>query len=52
MKIITLTEDQFLNLAESATQETPKNLTSMAVLKIENGIIIQSASGEYLLISE
>ena len=51
MKIITLTEDQFLNLAESATQETPTNLTSM-VLKIENGIIIQSASGEYLLISE
>lgn len=33
MKVETLTEEQFLNLADSATQETFTNLTSMAVLK-------------------
>ncbi|MBC6675620.1 MAG: hypothetical protein H9L35_05115 [Acinetobacter sp.] len=52
MKVETLTEEQFLNLADSATQEIFTNLTSMAVLKIENGMIIQNVSGEYLLISE
>ena len=52
MNIKPITLDQFTDLAQEAEVETSINLPSMAILKSEDEIIIQSASGEYLLITE
>lgn len=52
MTVTQLTEDQFTTLAETAVKDNSINLTSMTVLSSQEGTLIQSASGEYLLISE
>lgn len=52
MKVMQLTEDQFITLAETAVKDESINSTSMTVLKSMQGTIIQSANGEYLLISK
>lgn len=52
MKVVQLTEEQFITLAEAAIKDDSINSTSMSVLQSTEGTIIQSASGEYLLISK
>ncbi|WDE15141.1 hypothetical protein KMZ14_10280 [Acinetobacter schindleri] len=52
MTVMELTEEQFTTLAEVAVKVNSINSTSMTVLKSTMGIIIQSVSGEYLLVSE
>lgn len=52
MTVIQLTEDQFTTLAEAALNDDSINLTSLTVLNSQEGTLIQSASGEYLLVKE
>lgn len=52
MTVTQLTEEQFITLTEAAVQDNSINLTLMTVLNSTQGTIIQSVSGEYLLISE
>ncbi|WP_171264013.1 hypothetical protein [Acinetobacter sp. ANC 3903] len=52
MTVTQLTEEQFITLANTAVKDDSINSTSMTVLKSTQGTIIQSASGEYLLVSE
>lgn len=52
MTVVQLTEEQFIVLAETAVRDDSVNSTSMTVLQSTHGTIIQSASGEYLLISK
>ncbi|WP_153228199.1 MULTISPECIES: hypothetical protein [unclassified Acinetobacter] len=52
MTVTQLTEEQFTTLAEAAVKDNSINSTSMTVLNSTQGTIIQSVSGEYLLISE
>lgn len=50
MTVIKLTEDQFTTLVETALKDDSINLTSLTVLDSQEGTLIQSASGEYLLV--
>ena len=50
MTVMQLTEDQFTTLAEAALKDDSISLTSLTVLNSKEGTLIQSASGEYLLV--
>lgn len=52
MNIKQITQEQFIDLADNAEVDTSINAPSMSILKLTDGIIIQSASGEYLLITK
>lgn len=52
MTVTQLTEDQFTTLAEAAIRDDSINSTSVTVLNSQEGTLIQSASGEYLLVCE
>lgn len=52
MTVIQLSEDQFTTLAEAAFKDDSLNLTSLTVLSLQEGTLIQSASGEYLLVKK
>jgi len=50
MTVLQITETQFIHLVAQASKDESIELDSINVFDCDTGILIQSASGEYLLI--
>lgn len=50
MNTVKITEEKFINLAMSAVKDESVESSSMTFLRSSEGLLIQSASGEYFLI--